>query len=245
LNRWFQIQAIQMKIQIVRSRAAFTLIELLVVVAIIGVLASLLLPALANAKTKGRSTGCINNLRQIGIGMQMYADDHDGYFPTTTHGAGTNASWIYQLADYLGQVDKVRGCLADPKSEERLAAKGTSYIMNEFTSVDAVDPFGNILQSYRKADALAHPTETITVFECANALGASIFNDHTHSRNWSSWAAVTADIQPDQHRNGGQRADHSAGTANYLYADGHVNSLQAAPLKRLIEAGTNFAEPLK
>jgi prepilin-type N-terminal cleavage/methylation domain-containing protein len=97
LNRWFQIQAIQMKIQIVRSRAAFTLIELLVVVAIIGVLASLLLPALANAKTKGRSTGCINNLRQIGIGMQMYADDHDGYFSPITSARWTRCAVAWRI----------------------------------------------------------------------------------------------------------------------------------------------------
>ena len=55
----------------------------------------------------------------------------------------------------------------------------------------AVDPFGNVVESFRKLDALPRPSDTITVFECANALGASIYNDHTHSRNWSSWVAVT------------------------------------------------------
>jgi prepilin-type processing-associated H-X9-DG protein len=165
--------------------------------------------------------------------------------PTTTHSGSTNESWVYQLAGYLGSVDKIRACAADPKAEERLAVQGTSYIMNEFTSVDATDPFGNVTASYRKLDALPHPTETITVFECANALSASIHNDHTHSRNWSSWPAVTSDIQPDRHRNGGPRPDHGEGTANYLYADTHVSALRAAPLKKLIEFGINFAEPLK
>lgn len=118
--------------------------------------------------------------------MQMYADDNEGFLPTTMHGSPTNASWIYLLAPYVGSVDKIRVCLGDPKGEGRLANQGTSYLMNEYTAVDLVDPFGNVLESYRKVDALPHPTETITVFEYANAQGASIFNDHTHSRNWLS-----------------------------------------------------------
>ena len=57
-------------------RVAFTLIELLVVIAIIAILAGLLVPVLARAKEGGRRSACINNLRQIGFGIQMYRDDH-------------------------------------------------------------------------------------------------------------------------------------------------------------------------
>jgi len=56
--------------------AGFTLIELLVVIAIIAILAGLLLPTLGRTKESGRRTHCINNLRQIGLGIQMYRDDN-------------------------------------------------------------------------------------------------------------------------------------------------------------------------
>lgn len=226
-----------------RRRVAFTLVELLVVISVISILASLLLPALSRAKVRASQTSCLSSMRQIGIAMHMYADDNAGFLPTTTHGGETNASWIHLLAPYLCRVDQIRVCPADPQRLGRLTNHGTSYILNEYTSVDLIDPFGNALASYRKLASLRRPVETITVFECANDQAPSVFNDHTHSRNWTTWSAVTVDIQPDRHAQAGSRWDHSTGPANYLYADGHVQSLQAAPLKRLIDQGINFAKP--
>ena len=84
-----------------RPVLAFTLLELLVVIAIIAILASLLMPVLAAAKKRAAQVTCINNLKQLGLGMQMYVQDNSDTYPgiASRHYGCHPEDWIYWRTD--------------------------------------------------------------------------------------------------------------------------------------------------
>lgn len=222
------------------SRSAVTLIELLVVVAIIGVLVGLLLPAVQAARASARAAHCKNNMRQIGVAILQYCDLHGGQFPEWYHSVG-NKSWIYTLAEHLEKVDEVRICPEDKYRMERLAAKASSYVINDYLAAKDVP------HRVRNINKLRATSRTIVTFEGAdepapNPKDDGAKRDHAHASQWFSpfnrdWglvgAAVKNDIQLDRHFQ----------AAHYLYVDGHVDAITAAQVEQWIDENYDFARP--
>jgi prepilin-type N-terminal cleavage/methylation domain-containing protein len=128
-----------------RDRQAFTLIELLVVIAIIAILAALLLPALARAKQWSIRTKCASNLRQIGLGMTMYADDCKGFYPESggailwdqTDPGTHEQSWMEQIVPYTKSTNIFR-CPLDMQSPFSYfnGARAAYIVLSNFGSID-------------------------------------------------------------------------------------------------------------
>lgn len=158
------------------DRAAFTLVELLVVITLIGILASLLLPALARSKTAAQRIKCVSNLHQLGLATQLYWADNDGqcfrYGGTSTNGGMLYwFGWLGSGAEGSRPFDATQGALYPylqgrgvelcpslnyALAQFKLKASGAAYGYgyNLHLSVSAKQPPKNISQVRRPTDII-------------------------------------------------------------------------------------------
>ena len=196
---------------------AFTLIELLVVIAIIVVLASLAYAGAGAMIGKGHTTKCLSNMRQIGAAMQMFAGDHEGRLPGTSHGV----SWTNSLGAYLG-TNFIGKCPAVPEHRARV-----SYGWN-----DSLAPDGEGIRLV----ASRTPNATMAAAE----LATNQSSEHFHFAGGRGGAAR---VTPNQFKTAVNVEVHN-GSANYLFVDGHAENLAWTEVqRRLRQPGTTFLVP--
>lgn len=179
----------------------FTLMELLVVIAIIAILAAILFPVFARARENARRSSCQSNLKQIGLGFLMYAQDYDSNFPRIGFGAGelitfpdgqvANPYWPARIYPYIKSV-QLFNC---PSSTVKWAGDPTGTFAITYGAND------DLLWDGEMQDSMEKASETLLVADTAGIYSYSV------GRTWDANRYVS-----DRHLDGG----------NILFCDGHV-----------------------
>jgi prepilin-type N-terminal cleavage/methylation domain-containing protein/prepilin-type processing-associated H-X9-DG protein len=221
-----------------RKPRCFTLIELLVVVAIIAVLASLLLPALTRAKMMVKNTNCQNHLRQMALGVAMYAGDQDDWMPQTRR---HSSEWLIGIAEYCGYsgdtsllgdtatvtdaVDRKVKIFLCPETKSWYFRWGTgrNYGYNIIISTGRPD-----LPNYsprRRFSTVAWPERTWLI------------SDNYHYTPIDMGYHTASIRTPEESGNPDLRTSkHHQRTLNFVYLDGHTENLYQGKRKDICQA---------
>ena len=212
-----------------RNRHGFTLIELLVVIAITSILAAILFPVFARARENARRTSCASNLKQLALGLMMYAQDNDSGLPAySKNGSATWAKLYEPTIDYVKntQIYRCPSAPAYPYATSHVYGAQYGYTWGNGTATNWMGVKANFAGT-SFIDVVPDPVRTCLLGDAWNnttGQGASQFRPTT-----STWNG----LRPDAHLEG----------ANYAFVDGHVKWLKMETAYGAMQNGASGATP--
>jgi prepilin-type N-terminal cleavage/methylation domain-containing protein len=251
-----------------KHRSGFTIVELLVVIAVIAILASILFPVFAQVREKGRQTSCLSNVKQIGLGLMMYAQDYDEVFPPVfALSPGDQyyyeTSWMNRLQPYA----RNNGIFVCPSSSYRNldwktsadllknyaftpSARATETGANAMTLTSA---FGSALfeglggfTAPRPIGWYARLAGSHSLGEIARPADTVAITDHK-AYDWGMYQSAFFYPDPRHIREGEKRLpngdQYPAGLINTVLCDGHAKAMNQESLLEIRKGYTRMFGP--
>lgn len=225
------------------KKTSFTLVELLTVIAIIAILAGLLLPAVGRARATAQKTACANNLAELGKAELMFSNDNKNK-TVPAEKIDEKYNYVYALWDYLGENAGIFLCPVDPYEDSEKSWKVSkndtevlhfSYLVNGAPggakygvhwSSNATSKYTDAVKQWRPVSTIKAPSRTMTLAEGGKKqdnypgiYGGLEYSSSSTTMKDTDFSAFTTGS------NAVASIDAHGNAANYLYMDGHVETL--------------------